>query len=172
MLNTSDPFAAPLIDPGFYISGIDFKIMKFGIRSVQRFLTVPAWKDYIVEPLNGMNNTTIDTDADLEEYIRSNTMTVFHPTGTSSMSPVGAKWGIVDPDLRVKGVSGLRIVDLSVLVSAFPSDPLISEIDPRFSFFLTFKPIVPAAHPHVPTYIVSERAGDLIKKAWNSSIPL
>lgn len=145
MLNTSDPFTAPLIDPGFYTSDIDFKIMKFGIRSVQRFLTATAWKDYIIEPVNGANNTTAGTDADLEEYVRSNTITVFHPTGTSSLSPVGADWGVVDPDLRVKGVSGLRIVDLSVL------------------------PIVPAAHPQVPTYIVGERAGDLIKQAWNSS---
>ena len=46
-------------------------------------------------------------------------MTIFHPTGTSSMSPVGANWGVVDPDLRVKGVSGLRVADLSVLVSTF-----------------------------------------------------
>ena len=133
MLNTSDPFTAPLIDPGFYTSDIDFKIMKFGIRSVQRFLTATAWKDYIIEPVNGANNTTAGTDADLEEYVRSNTITVFHPTGTSSLSPVGADWGVVDPDLRVKGVSGLRIVDLSVLVSAFPLYSFLPELIQFFS---------------------------------------
>jgi choline dehydrogenase-like flavoprotein len=42
---------------------------------------------------------------------------VFHPTGTAAMSPKGADWGVVDPDLKVKGVEGLRIVDGSVLVS-------------------------------------------------------
>ncbi len=103
MLNTSDPFTAPLIDPGFYISDIDFKIMMFGIRSIQRFLTAPAWKDYIIEPVAGLNNTTANTDADLAGYIKANTISIYHPTGTSSMSPVGEKWGVVDPDLRVKG---------------------------------------------------------------------
>ena len=126
---------APLICPGFYFLDIDFKIIKFGIHSIQRFLTALAWKDYIVEPLNGMNNTTADNDTDLEEYIRSNTMIVFHSIGTLSMSPIEANWGVVDPDLRVKGVSRLRIVNLSVLVSAFPLNSLLLEIDSCFSFF-------------------------------------
>ena len=134
MLNISDLFVAPLIDPSFYFSNINFKIMKFGIHSVQRFLTVSAWKDYIVEPLNGINNTTTDNSADLEKYIRSNTITVFHSTETLSISPVRANWGFVNLDLRVKGVSGLRIVNLSILNSAFPLDSFLSEIDSCFSF--------------------------------------
>jgi len=167
MLNTSDPFTAPLIDPGFYTSDIDFKMMKFAFRSVQQFISTPAWKGYIIGPVNGLNNTSTDTDADLEEYIRSNTMTIFHPTGTSSMSPVGEKWGVVDPDLRVKGVSGLRVADLSVLVSTFfPARFFPFGID-VFSFL---KPVVPAAHPQAPAYIVGERAGDLLKQTWNSSM--
>jgi len=83
-----------------------------------------------------MNNTTADNNADLEKYIRSNTMIVFHSIGISSMSPVRANWRVVDLDLRVKGISGLRIVDISVLVSAFPLDSLLLEIDSCFSFFL------------------------------------
>jgi len=135
MLNTSDPFTAPLIDPGFYTSDIDFKMMKFAFRSVQRFISTPPWKGYILEPVNGLNSTTTDTDADLEEYIRSNTLTVFHPTGTSSISPVGEKWGVVDPDLRVKGISGLRIVDLSVLVSGFSPCSFLPETIQLFHLF-------------------------------------
>jgi len=84
-----------------------------------------------------MNNTTVDNNADLEEYIRSNTMIVFHPTGTSSMSPIRANWRVMDLDLRVKGVSRLRIVNISVLVSDFPLDSLLLEIDSCFSFFLS-----------------------------------
>ena len=136
MLNTSDPFTAPLIDPGFYTSDIDFKMMKFAFRSAQRFISTPPWEGYILEPVIGLNNTTTDTDADLEEYIRSNTLTVFHPTGTSSISPVGAKWGVVDPDLRVKGVSGLQIVDLSILVSGFPLCSFLPETDVTMQLFL------------------------------------
>ena len=111
-----------------------------------------------------MNNTTADNNADLEKYIRSNTMIVFHHIETSSMSPVRANWRVVDLDLRVKDVSRLRIVDISILVSTFPLNFLLSEIDSCFSFFLTFKPIVPVAHPQVLIYIVSERVGNLIKR--------
>ncbi|KAF5346542.1 hypothetical protein D9756_010032 [Leucocoprinus leucothites] len=142
-LNTSDPFSAPLIDPGLLNTPLDFEIIKYSIRSAQRFLSGRAWKDYIIAPLNGLDNTTmVGTDEELGEYVRANTATIFHPVGTASMAPVDADWGVVDPDLRVKGVSGLRVVDASVL------------------------PIVPAAHTQVPTYIVGERAGDLIKQAW------
>ncbi|KAJ3559306.1 hypothetical protein NP233_g11297 [Leucocoprinus birnbaumii] len=145
-LNTSSPLDAPLIDPGFYKEEIDLKVMKFAIRSAQRFLTGPAWSEYIISAVDGQGNTTMTgDDSQLEQYIKENTATVFHPTGTSSMSPVNAGWGVVDPDLKVKGVVGVRIVDLSVL------------------------PIVPAAHPQAAAYVVGERAGDLIMKSMGSN---
>ncbi|KXN85893.1 Choline dehydrogenase, mitochondrial [Leucoagaricus sp. SymC.cos] len=143
MVNTSDPFAAPLINPGLLQTDFDFEAMKFSIRSAQRFLQGPAWSDYIISALDGANNTTmVGTDEELGEYVRANTATIFHPVGTAAMSPKGANWGVVDPDLKVKGISGLRVVDASVL------------------------PIVPAAHTQVPSYIVGERAADLVKRAW------
>ena len=111
-----------------------------------------------------MNNTTADNNTDLEEYIRSNIIKIFHLTETSSMSPVRANWKVVDLDLRVKGVSRLRIVNISIFVSAFLLNSLLSEIDSCFSFFLTFKLIVLAAYSQVPIYIVSKKSGDLIKR--------
>jgi choline dehydrogenase-like flavoprotein len=69
-------------------------------------------------PFDGLNNTTMaGTDEELDEYVRANSATIFHPVGTAAMSPKGAEWGVVDPDLKVKGVKGLRVVDASVLVS-------------------------------------------------------
>jgi choline dehydrogenase len=59
------------------------------------------------------------------------------------MAPNGAPYGVVDPDLRVKGLIGLRIVDLSVV------------------------PYIPAGHTQAGTYIIAERGADLIKEAWN-----
>ncbi|KAJ7765835.1 hypothetical protein DFH07DRAFT_737534, partial [Mycena maculata] len=51
-------------------------------------------------------------------YIRNNSATIFHPVRTASMSPKGAPYGVVDGDsLLVKGISVLRIVDTSILVS-------------------------------------------------------
>jgi hypothetical protein len=119
-INTSDPFAAPLINPNLLGTDFDFEVMKFAIRSAQRFAAGPAWTDYIIAPFDGVDNTTMaGTDEELGEYVRANTATIFHPVGTTAMSPVGADWGVVDPDLRVKGVSGLRVVDAGVLVRIY-----------------------------------------------------
>lgn len=91
--------------------------MREAIRSAQRFLTSHAWSDYVLEPFGSLVDAK--TDVELDMYIRDNTATIFHPVGTAAMSPKGAPWGVVDPDLLVKGVSGLRIVDVSILVSRF-----------------------------------------------------
>lgn len=115
-LNSNNPFDPPLINPNFLSSDFDIFVMREAIRSARRFLTAPVWADYVISPTN---NAT--TDAELNEYIRGNTGSVFHPVGTSSMSPRGARYGVVDPDLRVKGVVGVRVVDASVLVRFLPT---------------------------------------------------
>ncbi|KAJ7121245.1 aryl-alcohol oxidase [Mycena crocata] len=139
-LNSSDPFSPPLINPNLLGSEVDIFFMREAVRSAVRFAAAPAWADYVISPF-GFNST--DTDAELDEYIRDNAATVFHPVGTASMSPKGATWGVVDPDLIVKGLRGLRIVDLSVV------------------------PFIPAAHTQAAAYIIAERAADLIKGTYN-----
>lgn len=113
-INSSNPFDSPIINPGLLAEDLDLAIMREAIKSAKKFVTAPAWNDYIIAPFGGLANTS--TDADLESYARSNTATIFHPVGTSSMTPANAGFGVVDPDLRVKGVHGLRIVDASVMV--------------------------------------------------------
>ncbi|KAJ7693354.1 aryl-alcohol oxidase-like protein [Mycena rosella] len=136
-LNSSDPFASPLIDPALLSSDFDLFVMREAVKSVQRFVAARAWDGYIIASL--INGTT---DAELDAYIRSESSSEYHPVGTAAMSPWGARYGVVDPDLRVKGLTGLRVVDASVL------------------------PIVPAAHTQAAVYIFAERAADLIKAAW------
>ncbi|EAU85706.1 hypothetical protein CC1G_12263 [Coprinopsis cinerea okayama7 len=58
------------------------------------------------------------------------------------MSPRGAQWGVVDPDLKLKKVHGVRVVDCSVM------------------------PYIIAGHTMAPAYAIAERASDLIRKAW------
>lgn len=115
-ISSSDPFANPIIDPGYLSSDFDIYAMEYGVRSSAKFLHSPALKGYIGEPLIDLELNSA-SDAKLKEYIRNNTVTVNHSCGTARMSPKGAKWGVVDPDLRVKGVKGLRVVDASIFVS-------------------------------------------------------
>jgi len=136
-INSTDPFAPPLIDPNFFSAEPDMAIMREAIRSARRFAGANAWADYIAAP-----TTNATTDDELNQLIRSSASSFFHPAGTSSMSPKGANYGVVDPDLKVKGVTGLRVVDVSIL------------------------PIVIAGHTQAAAYVVGERASDFIKSSW------
>lgn len=113
-IGSSNPLADPIIDPNFYASPLDLFVAREAIRSGQRFVQASAWRGFVVAPL-----LNLTSDADLDQYIRDTSITAFHPVGTAAMSPKHANYGVVDPDLLVKGLRGLRIVDASVLVSIF-----------------------------------------------------
>ncbi|KIJ48784.1 GMC oxidoreductase [Sphaerobolus stellatus SS14] len=137
-INSTNPFAPPLINPQYLTTDFDIFTVREGIRAARRFVAGPAWKDYIISPVQ--NGTT---DDELDVLIRGSAGSIWHGCGSAGMTAKDAGYGVVDPDLRVKGVEGLRIVDASVL------------------------PIVPAGHPQAAVYAIAERASDLIKQAWN-----
>lgn len=90
--------------------------MREAVKAAKRFISADAWKDYIVSPVGGVVGTE---DADIDAYVRDQVLSVLHATGTASISPRGASWGVVEPDLKVKGIDGVRIVDASILVGFF-----------------------------------------------------
>lgn len=127
-LASSNPFDAPVIDPALLKSTFDKAVMREAVKSAFKFFAAPAWSDYVVTPVGPLANATDDTK--LDSYIAQNAQTIFHPTGTAGMSPKGAPYGVVDPDLRVKKVAGLRVVDASVLVRPlFPLSGWKQDID-------------------------------------------
>ncbi|KAF5355518.1 hypothetical protein D9758_006375 [Tetrapyrgos nigripes] len=137
-LNTSNPLDYPLINFNLLSSEYDLFTMREAFKAATRFVSSPSWAGYILAP-----PTNATTDEELDQYIRMTTITEDHPVGTCSMSPKGASWGVVDPDLKVKGLRGLRVVDASVF------------------------PRIPSAHTQAATYAVAERASDLIKEDWH-----
>lgn len=94
---------------------VDIAILREGIRSARRLFSAPVFKDSVNSTVFPAANTT--SDEDLDAFIRSSARGYLHGVGSMSMSPRGATWGAVDPDFRVKGVNGLRVVDASVIVS-------------------------------------------------------
>jgi len=82
-----------------------------------RFFAAPAWQGYILELLGTLAADT--TDDKIDQFIRTNTGGGCHLVGTAAMTSGETNWGVVNPDLRVKGVMGLRVVDASVFVSSF-----------------------------------------------------
>ncbi|KAB5566260.1 aryl-alcohol-oxidase from pleurotus Eryingii [Coniochaeta sp. 2T2.1] len=143
-LNSStDPFDHPVIDPAFLSTEFDRRLMVAGIRSMVQLASAPVWNGYIIAPLDGRYNAN-STDEQVLEYLRENTVTIWHPVGTCAMAAADAPKGdgVVDNRLRVKGAQGLRVVDASVF------------------------PRMPAGHPTAPVYMFAERASDLIKEDW------
>lgn len=139
-LKSNNPFDAPAIDPGLLKTDFDKLIMREAVKSINRFIQAPAWSGYVVGPAGPLANAT--DDASIDYYVANNSGTLFHPVGTASMSPKGARNGVTDPDLTVKKVHGLRVVDCSVL------------------------PFVPSAHTQAAAYAIGERASDIIKSAY------
>ncbi|KAG6866544.1 hypothetical protein C0991_002029 [Blastosporella zonata] len=138
-LNSSDPFAAPLVDPALLATEFDRVVMRTALKRALEFVSTSPWSGYIIGPIAGLENAK--TDAEMDTYLSGMSQTIFHPVGTARMTAKDAKDGVVDPDLRVKGIIGLRVVDASV-----------------FSF-------IPSAHPQAAVYVFAERASDLIKAA-------
>ncbi|KIJ24116.1 GMC oxidoreductase, partial [Sphaerobolus stellatus SS14] len=137
-LKTNSPFDAPLID--VLVLREDHHFVTEGIKATKRFFSGPAWKDLIIgETSPGVNVTN---DDELTEYIRNSAGTALHAVGTAAMSARGASHGVVDLDLRVKGISGLRIVDASIM------------------------PFVISGNTQAGVYLIAERGADLIKSAW------
>jgi len=82
---------------------------------MRRLLSAPAFQGSVFGSVNPPANVT--SDEDLEDFLRNAGSSADHPVGSASMSPKGANWGVVDPDFRVKGTTGLRVVDASIIVS-------------------------------------------------------
>jgi choline dehydrogenase len=94
----------------------DFDVMAFreAFESAKRFFAAPAWKGFVLGLAEPWASATPDR---LDALIRNSTIPAHHIVGTAAMSPPGADHGVVDPDLRLKHASGLRVVDASVMVS-------------------------------------------------------
>ncbi|THU91238.1 alcohol oxidase [Dendrothele bispora CBS 962.96] len=146
-----NPFTPPIIDIACLKTTFDSLAIRTAIKIVMNFTSAPAWDDYILGPFTDLAHALEPSNSDpdelnkrLDEYIRNKTTATAHVIGTASMSARNASFGVVHPDLVVKGVEGLRVVDASVL------------------------PYVPSGHTQAPVYILAERAADLVKTRWAS----
>jgi choline dehydrogenase len=118
-LATTSPFDPPLIDFGLLSSQLDASIALEGVRSVQRLFSSPPFSQSVFDvtiPKSNPNGTL--TNEDILEYMSFQATQFGHGVGSCSMAPHGAEWGVVDPDFKVRGIKGLRIVDASVVVSS------------------------------------------------------
>lgn len=113
-LKSNDPFEQPNVDLGFYNTDLDIGIALQAFKTTEAQMTNPIMSgftmDRVAPPL------TATTDNDIITFIRNTTRSASHGIGTAAMSAKGSKEGVVDPNLKVKGINGVRVVDASVMV--------------------------------------------------------
>jgi choline dehydrogenase/4-pyridoxate dehydrogenase len=137
-LASSDPLAAPRIDQGLLSTADDWKALRNGIALFRDIARRPELKPFVARELGPGPDVT--TDAQLENYVRRTAVTAHHPAGTCKMGADRDATAVVDDRLRVRGTSGLRVVDASVF------------------------PDLVGGNINAPTIMIAERAADFIRQ--------
>jgi choline dehydrogenase-like flavoprotein len=136
-LASADPLAAPLIDPNFLAERDDVDRLVRAFKAMRHILRQPALAAHGARELAASAGAT--TDAEIEAFIRSHADTVYHPVGSCRMG--SGPLDVVDAELRVHGIAGLRVVDASIM------------------------PSIVSGNTNAPTIMIAEKAADLIKAA-------
>jgi choline dehydrogenase len=134
-LRSTDPSDAPHLDPAYLTVQTDLLRLRLGLRFAEQLLMTEPLKPYAAGPMAPWPGKVDDDE--LETYIREHSETLYHPSGTCRMG--ADEDSVVDPALKVRGVEGLRVVDVSVM------------------------PRINRGHTHAPAIMIAERAADLIR---------
>jgi len=136
-LRSADPSAKPVIDPRYLSDpeGVDRAAMMEGLRVTVKIAGARALADVVGKVVRPLHATTLD-DETLERALETCSHTLYHPVGTCRMGRDDRS--VVDPQLRVRGVAGLRVADASVM------------------------PSIIRGHTHAPAVVIGEKAADLI----------
>lgn len=111
-LQGADPMAPPRIDPAFFSDERDLELMVKGWHLQQQILQSKPFDPYRGKPLCAVNSG--DKQAVIDD-IRNRADTQYHPVGTCKMGPDSDAMAVVDAQLRVRGVAGLRVADASIM---------------------------------------------------------
>ncbi|UEJ81191.1 GMC family oxidoreductase N-terminal domain-containing protein [Brachybacterium halotolerans subsp. kimchii] len=116
----------PKVDPRYFTDpeGHDMRVMIAGIRKAREIVSQPAMAEWAGRELSP--GIEAQTDEELAEYISATHNTVYHPVGTCRMGPLDDADSPLDPQLRVKGVTGLRVVDASAMPEIVTVNPNIT----------------------------------------------
>jgi choline dehydrogenase-like flavoprotein len=142
-LASADPHAAPCIDPNFLSERDDVERLVRGFKLLRTILQQPALAGHGGRELQV--SARAQTDAQIEDFIRSFGDTIYHPVGTCRMG--SGPLDVVDAQLCVRGLQGLRVVDASVM------------------------PRIVSGNTNAPTIMIAEKAADLIRGRVAAATP-
>ena len=105
-----------IIPMQYYGVQSDINIQILSLKRLRTLIAQPQFAQYTVGPANGelVPGPSVQTDAELEQFLRETAWPANHHAGTAAMRPLDDE-GVVSPTLEVYGVSGLRVVDASII---------------------------------------------------------
>ncbi len=135
---SADPFDKPIIQPNYLAEESDRRVLLAAMKMARRLLqTEPLRPYYDFEMFPGPD---VQTDDELMDAAKARGTTTFHPMGTCRMGPATDPTAVVDHELRVHGLAGIRVVDASVM------------------------PMMPSANLNAATIMIAEKAADIIRR--------
>lgn len=129
-----DPSARPKIRFGYLTSRDDLRVFAAGIDQARRIFAAPAFDDHLVAETRPGSH--VASPEEVETFARNEGSSLFHPVGTCQMGITDA--AVVGPNLKVRGVEGLRVADASIM------------------------PFITTGNTNAPTIMIGEKASDLI----------
>ena len=143
-LGSADPNDAARIDPMYLTDPEDLRVLREATKLARDLFTTDALKGYILKEKAPFDGIPRDDDEALDKVIRQEAETIYHPVGTCAMGPRDNALSVVDPELKVIGIEGLRVIDASVI------------------------PRLIGGNTNAPTIMIAEKAADMMKaKAAN-----
>jgi choline dehydrogenase len=137
-LRSNQPNDPAMIDPNYLDHPDDQKVMINGVRRARNILAAPTFEKYQSWEIGP--GPEAQTDEQILAFIRKKAETIYHPVGTCKMGDISDAMTVVDSELKVKGIKGLRVVDASVM------------------------PTLVGGNTNAPTIMIAERCADLIKQ--------
>jgi choline dehydrogenase-like flavoprotein len=134
-LASADPAAMPLIDPNYWEDPYDRKTAIEGLRMAREILAQPALKPFILA--ERAPGPQVRSEQELADYVFRTCKTDHHPAGSCKMGTDAM--AVVTPDLKVRGLEGLRVCDSSIM------------------------PRVVSSNTNAPTMMIGEKASDLVR---------
>jgi choline dehydrogenase-like flavoprotein len=137
-LQSAKPTDAPLIDPAYLRDPDDLATLVKGTQmgfDIMQAQPLAAYRGKMLYPLER------DNTAQIEQFLRAHSDTEYHPSGTCKMGPANDPMAVVDAELRVHGVQGLRVVDASIM------------------------PNLVTGNTNAPTIMIAEKAANMIRMA-------
>ena len=134
-LASGDPRAEPLVDPNYHADPHDRKMAVTAIRTIREVLAQPDMAPYILE--ERLPGRAAQTDEEIMAYVRQYACCGYHPVGTCKMG-VDAM-AVVDPQLRVRGIEQLRVIDSSIM------------------------PVLLSGNTNAPSMMIGEKGAEMIR---------